>query len=68
MINRMKKERTHQESNNKIKTFVGLFFGSEIKTLFNQSFEENQFYKASILAEAFPYFPDTIHATGRNHA
>jgi len=44
----------------KIKTFVGLFFGSEIKTLFNQSFEENQFYKASILAEAFPYFPDTI--------
>jgi hypothetical protein len=44
----------------KIKTFVGLFFGSEIKTLFNKSFEENQFYKASILAEAFIYFPDTI--------
>lgn len=44
----------------KMKTFVGLFFGSEIKAFFNQSFEENQFYKASILAEAFPYFPDTI--------
>lgn len=44
----------------KNKTFVGLFFGSEIKTLFNRSFEENQYYKASILAEAFTYFPDTI--------
>jgi hypothetical protein len=44
----------------KMKTFVGLFFGSEIKALFNQSFEENQYYKACILAEAFPYFPDTI--------
>lgn len=44
----------------KNKTFIGLFFGSEIKTLFNTSFEENQFYNASILAEAFPYFPDTI--------
>lgn len=44
----------------KMKTFVGLFFGSEIKAFFNKSFEENQFYKASILAEAFPCFPDTI--------
>ncbi|WNM19709.1 hypothetical protein [Flavobacterium capsici] len=44
----------------KTKTFVGLFFGSEIKSLFKESFEENQFYKASILAEAFIYFPDTI--------
>jgi hypothetical protein len=44
----------------KMKSFVGLFFGNEIKVLFNQSFEENQFYKASILAEASAFFPDTI--------